>query len=512
LASSDRLTLAIKNGLIHDGTGAAPRRADLGISGDTIALIGDAGDAGEVIDASGLMVAPGFIDTHGHSEFTLLAAPEAHGKLMQGITTEISGNCGLSAGPLIGPVKERREADQREYAIEERWETLGEYLGLLEARCPAINYATLSGHGNIRASVMGYEDRGPTEGELEEMKALLVQSLSEGAIGLSTGLIYSPGVYSSADEIAALASTGLSATKGPFIYASHMRSEGEGLLESMAETLNVARRSGCRAHVSHIKTAGRANWHKAGSAIALMEEARREGLAATADRYPYIAAATDLDSVLPAWMFEGGTEEELRRLSDPSVIRRLREHSDKWPDSLEAVSISDVATGANRWAEGMRMPDIAARWHMEPFDALLRLLREEKLRVGAIFHSMSEENLHAFLSRPWCMVGSDSSSRSFEGPTRKGRPHPRGFGSMPRFLRMAMDGKLGQGGQGDPLSDAIRRITLLPARTFGLEPRGALMPGHPADITVFDPGSLRDKDGVPTGRRSGRVLRHGRKA
>jgi N-acyl-D-amino-acid deacylase len=535
--ASDRFTLAIKNGLIHDGTGTPPFRADVGIRGDAITFIGDVVDADQVIDATGLIVAPGFIDTHGHSEFTMLAAPEAHGKLMQGITTEVNGNCGLSAGPMRGPVKERREADQQEYAIAERWDTLGEHFRILEARGPAINYATLSGHGNIRASVMGYEDRTPTEGEIDEMKELLLQSLSEGAIGLSTGLIYPPGVYSEAREIEALASAGVSATEGHFIYASHMRSEGDGLLESIEETLDVGRHTGSPVHVSHIKTAGRANWDKARAVIEMIENARAEGVRATADRYPYIAAATDLDSVLPAWMYEGGAEAELRRLSDPAVLQRLREQSAAWPDSLDAVRVSDVSTTANKWAEGLTIPEVAARWAVEPFDALIRLLREENLRVGAIFHSMCQENLKAFLSLPWCMVGTDSSVRSFEGVTRRGKPHPRGFGGMPRYLRMAMAGDLGDNVKGDALAQVISRITSLPARTFGLELRGRLEKGFMADIAVFDPGRLCDMadfedpfrppsgmehvvvngtpavlDGRPTGKMPGRVLRHGRKA
>jgi len=536
--ASGRFTLAIKNGIVYDGTGAPPFRADIGILGGRVVHIGEMESAPEVIDATGLAVAPGFIDTHGHSEFTLLASPEAEGKLMQGITTEVNGNCGLSAAPLIGPAKERREADQKEYGIKERWEALSEYFSLLEAREPATNYATLAGHGNIRASVMGYEDRKPTEGELDEMKALLVQMLSEGALGLSTGLIYPPGVYSDIDEIAALAEAGMKGTGGQFIYASHMRSEGERLLESIAETLEVGRRSGCRVHISHIKTAGRANWYKAAAAIELIDKARQEGIEATCDRYPYIAAATDLDAVLPPWVFEGGADEELKRLGDPSIIIKLRELSGTWPDGFEAIRVSDVSTGANKWAEGLTIAGIASRWAMDPFDAIVRLLVEEKLRVGAIFYSMSEENLTAFLSCPYCMVGSDSSSRSFEGVTRRGMPHPRGFGSMPRFLRMALDGKLGlQRGRSpeDRLTGAIVKLTSLAARTFGLEGRGALRQGNMADITVFDPERIIDSadfvepfvppvgvehvivNGVPavlggklTGRRPGRVLRHGR--
>lgn len=528
-----RFSLAIRGGLIYDGTGSPPLKADIGVTGDTIALVRDSSsadiDAETVIDARGLSVSPGFIDTHGHSEFTLFAQPEAEGKLLQGITTEISGNCGMSAGPLLGEARKRREPDHEEYAIPERWETLGEYLGLLEQKGPSINYATLCGHGNIRASVMGYEDRPPTANESDRMAALMEQAMHEGAIGLSTGLIYPPGVYSDTSEIAAIASAGLKAAPGPFIYATHMRSEGEGLMESIEESIEVGRLSGASVHISHIKTAGRSNWHKAGPAIELIERARGEGIALTCDRYPYIAAATDLDAVLPAWMYEGGNEEELMRLSDPKVIGRLRELSRSWPDPMGAISISDVSTEPNKWAEGLSIPDIAKRWGIEPFDAIVRLLKEERLRVGAIFHSMSEENMERFLSLPYAMVGSDSSVRSTHGVTRRGRPHPRGFGSMPRFLRMSIERSP------DGISEAIAKITSLPARTFGLSERGHIREGMSADIVVFDPGRIRDRadfnepfnlpDGVehvlvngehavecgrPTGLRPGRVLRGGR--
>lgn len=525
-------SLAIKGALVYDGSGAPPIKADMGISGDTITHIGTIHSAKKIIDATGLAVAPGFIDTHGHSEFTMLAAPEAEGKLLQGITTEINGNCGLSAAPLLGAAKERREADQREYGINERWEGLEEYFGLLESRSPALNFATLLGHGNIRASVMGYEDRRPSGAELESMKALLVKAMNEGAMGMSSGLIYPPGIYSDIEELSALASAGMEVSPDSFIYTTHMRSEGEGLLDSIVETMEVGRRSGCRVHVSHIKTSGRANWPKAARAVELMETARASGLRVTCDRYPYIASATDLDAVFPAWMFEGGTEAELARLADPAVLADLRQASGAWSNEWGSIRVSDVTTEANKWVEGLPLTEIARRWNLDPFDALVRLLREERLRVGAIFSSMCDENLSAFLSLPYAMIGSDSSVRALAGITRRGRPHPRGFGSMPRFLRMCIDGAV----PGVPtLEAAIGRITSLPARTFGLPGRGVLTVGATADITVFDPGLIRDVadyddpfrppvgvehvivNGQPavlkgsvTGLRAGRVLRHGR--
>ncbi|MBI5326680.1 MAG: D-aminoacylase [Deltaproteobacteria bacterium] len=522
----------IINGLIIDGSGKDPVEANIGIKGGKIASIGKARlDAKEVIDARGLIVSPGFIDTHTHSEFTLLADARAEAKISQGITTDISGNCGLSAAPLYGEALEQREADLKELDIKERWATFGEYFSLLERKGIAINFATLCGHGNIRASAVGYRNRKPDKKEMDEMKRLFSGSLNEGARGLSTGLIYPPGVYSDTDELIELCK-GLNRTSHiahlKFIYTTHMRSEGDKLIESIEEAIRIGRETDAHIHISHIKTSGKDNWQKIGKAIELMEKAKSEGIKLTCDRYPYIASSTDLDVVLPSWVFEGGRDEGLKRLKDGTTRQKLKSGlSSKSADYWKNISISSVTKDENKWMEGENIFNISQRMGKAVEDAVLDILIDEGLRAGAIFFSMSEENLKRFLSLPYAMVGSDSSARSFSGITRSGKPHPRGFGTFPRFV-----GKYVRDEGLMPLPEAIRRISHLAAETFGLKQRGLIREGYFADMVLFnydriidratfnDPfqkaegieyvfvnGSLAYKEGRYTGSLSGRVLR-----
>jgi N-acyl-D-amino-acid deacylase len=516
------VTLLLKGGTVYDGSGAGPFQADIGIRGDAIAFLGKGGEGDRVIDIGGLSVSPGFIDTHGHSDFAVFTENSHEGKILQGVTTEINGNCGLSAAPLLGEALKQREKDLG--GIDERWRGFKEYFGLIEKRGLMVNFATLVGHGNIRASVMGFGDRRPGAKDMAEMKSLLGEALEAGALGLSTGLIYPPGIYSETGELIELARHGNGVSPGGFIYASHMRSEGRRLIESVEEAIAIGRGAGVRVHISHIKTAGKDNWHKIDRVIALIEEGHEEGLSITCDRYPYTAASTDLDSVLPAWVFEGGAREELGRLRDREVRGRikgelLKEHPEG--EYWKRVSISTVSTEGNRWMEGRSIEEVAARMGMDPPDALLRILVEEELRVDAVMHSMSEENLRRFLSLPYTMIGSDSTARP---PGARGKPHPRGAGTFPRFLaRYAGD-----------LGGAISKMTMLPARTFGLGGRGVLREGAFADIVVFDPARVMDRatfeepfqrpegiyyvivngvpvlsEGRPTGMKPGRVLAGG---
>ena len=537
------IDILITNGLIFDGTGSQPYEADIGVSGDRIEFINRTSEygkqngkcgakAGQTIDARGMAVSPGFIDTHGHSEFTLLADPSAEGKVWQGITTEINGNCGLSAAPLYGEAFVHREEDLKEYDIPERWSSLSEYLGILSSRRPALNFITLAGHGNIRASVLGYKNKKPDHKELEKMQALLRETVDQGAIGLSTGLIYPPGVYSTTEELVDLLSS-LTRLPDPqqYIYTSHMRSEGDMLVESVEEVIRIGRETGLKVHISHIKTSGQKNWNKIDIVLSLIEEARKNGIPLTCDRYPYTASSTDLDTVIPSWAYEGGSEAELGRLKSRDISEKIKqeilsEHPEKkyWED----IRVSSVATDRNRWMEGKTIAYIAAEKNQEPVDMLFMILMEEELRVGAIFSSMSEDNLMRFLSLPYAMVGTDSSARSFSGPTARGKPHPRGFGSFPRYLgRYVRDSRLMD------LNEAIHRITLLPAVTFGIRDRGILKEGAFADIVIFDHRKIIDRatyddpflksegmyytlingepaiwEGQLTNRRAGRILKH----
>ena len=484
-----KLDLLIKGGMVYDGERTPPFSADIGISAGRISFIGRyrGRESAAIIDAGGMAVAPGFIDTHSHSDFTLLADPRAEGKICQGVTTEINGNCGMSAAPLYGMVREKREGDLMELGIKERWNTLGEYFSLLQKKGIALNVATLAGHGNIRGSVMGYADGHPSEQELSYMCGILREATEQGAIGLSSGLIYPPGVYSQTGELVELSKT---LRDRRLVYTSHIRSEGDRLVDSVAEVLEIGRKSGVKAHISHIKTAGKDNWKKADEVCLMLKEARRAGVMVTCDRYPYTASATDLDSLLPPWVYAGGNDAEMKRLTDGETRARIAREmigmglsGDYW----KGVKISSVVSEANSWMEGESVADIALRLGLNEVSLVLRILVEENLRVGAIFLSMSEDNLVKYLSLPFCMIGSDSSARGFDGPTKIGKPHPRTFGTFPRFFgryvreRALMD-----------LSEAVHRTTGLSAQTFGLSGRGRLAEGMWADITVFEPEKIVD--------------------
>jgi N-acyl-D-amino-acid deacylase len=485
----NRADILIRGGLVYDGGLSEPRICDVAVEGERITHVGPPAqsEASLVIDAAGLAVCPGFIDTHAHSDFTIVADNRAEGKIMQGVTTEINGNCGMSAAPLYRGVFERREADLKELGIGERWNTLGQYFDLIRGKGIAVNIAVLAGHGNIRGSVVGYDDKSPSPQEMKAMLGLLRESIEEGAIGLSTGLIYPPGIYAQTEELIGL---GKALRERDLIYASHMRSEGTMLAEAVREVIRIGREAGIRVHISHLKTAGRQNWHKAREVIALLQETIRDGGRVTCDRYPYTASSTDLDAVLPSWTYAGGNDEELRRLQDETQRRRIAEELKEQAATgtyWNSVIISSVSSKDNSWMEGKTVSEIAAALGMDEISAVFRMLIEERLRVGAIFLSMSEDNLRKFLSLPFCMIGSDSSARCFDGPTRSGKPHPRTFGTFPRFF-----GKYVRDEALVPFPDAVHRATALAAETFGLKGRGRIAGGMYADIVVFDPGKIAD--------------------
>ncbi len=531
MSSYLKFDIIIKNGNVFDGSGGRPFIADIGVVEDRVAAVGNLAQAVSelTLDINGFAVCPGFIDTHAHSEFTLLADPRAAAKILQGVTTEVNGNCGLSAGPLIGAYAERREGDLKELNIPERWQSLDEYFLLLENRSPALNFLTLVGHGNIRGAVMGYADRAATSAEMAEMKSLLKNSLEHGACGLSTGLIYPPGVYSDVEELVELLSE--VASNGG-IYATHMRSESDKVVESVKEALEIGKRGRVPVQISHLKTAGRNNWNKIDEIFRLIDDSISKGQRVTCDRYPYVAASTDLDALLPAWVYEGGTQAEMDRLRDMAVIERIRNeigHEAGDEQYWEAVRVSTVNRNENKWMEGLDIFEISRRLKKDPFDAYIEILLTERLRVGGIFFGMSEENLKRILRQDYTMVGSDASARCFEGITASGRPHPRAFGTFPRFL-----GHYARDLQLQTFAEAVRKITSLPAKVFSIQDRGRICEGAYADLVIIDTGSIRDKatfedpflapegilhvfinglqvvkNGALTGRRPGRVLRRG---
>lgn len=482
------LNYLIKNGVVLNGFDPEPVRQNIGIFKDRITFLGNSDmPASEVIDAEGLYIAPGFIDVHAHSEFTLLLDGRAEGKLAQGITTEVNGNCGLSAAPLYGQAFEHRQQELQQLGINERWHDFNEYLAILQNKGIALNFTTLCGHGNLRASIIGYGNIPCESYMLEKMNALFSESLNQGAIGLSTGLIYPPGIYSDSHEIKELLKTARANINRPIIYTSHMRSEGDRLIEAIEETILIGRETGVHVHISHIKTSGEQNWNKIDRALGLIDEAVYSGIQITCDSYPYIASSTDLDSILPSWVFDGGVEEELKRLRDPQKLKMIKLELPKHDNYWKNVYISSVFKDKNKWMEGENILDISLRIGKMPVDVITDIIIEEEAKAGAIFFTMNEDNLKRFLRLPYLMIGTDSSARSFFGPTCKGKPHPRGFGTFPRFIGFYVrDENL------ISLPEAIRRITSLPAKTFGIKERGGIKEGFFADIVIFDYNQIKD--------------------
>jgi len=479
----------IKGGYLINGESpdVEPQPSDILIEGDRIKAISRCinGGSHRIIDAKGLYVCPGFIDTHCHSELTLLVDGRAEGKIAQGITTEINGNCGFSSAPLYGDAIRQREEEFKELGITEQWNTLDEYLRILMDRGIALNFLTLVGHGNIRASVVGYEDRGLSSSEMDEAIALLNEAIASGGRGFSTGLVYPPGCYSDTEEIIALVEV---VNQHGGIYTTHIRDEGNKLLESIDEVITIIQMTKVKAHISHLKTYGKENWSKIEDVVEVFDTVNKDGLVLTCDRYPYTASCTSLDSLLPLWVFEGGREAELIRLRKDRerIINELRAAPHNLPDWRD-VMISSVLTDKNRWMEGKSMYDISIVLNKRPEDCLFDILIDERLEVSAIFFSMSEDNMKKILKLPYTMIGSDSSARSFDGVTRRGRPHPRSFGTFPRILRRYVrdEGVL-------TIGEAIYKMTGFPAKRFGIKERGVIKEGFFADITIFDLDIIED--------------------
>jgi len=478
--------LLIRNGEVLDGTGAKAVRADVGICGDRIKEIGDLSqaEAETVIDAAGLYVCPGFIDVHSHSDAYLLIEPRASSKVFQGITTEVCGNCGASAAPRIGEAK--LPSDWQDKPFPGQWRTVAEYRELFDQAKPAVNEALLIGHNTLHRGVCGYEPRGASPDELKELCRTLEQALDEGGCGMSTGLIYPPASAVPREEIVALAN--VCADKGK-IYTSHMRSEGRQLLEAIDEALDIGRRSGARVQISHLKASGQANWHKLDAAIEKIEAARAEGLEVAADRYPYTAAQTDLDIILPDWALYDGKQAVLDRLKDSRVRKKIRDEilEERGEFGFSTVMIGSVENPEYHTFKGMKLDDAAKKLGMEPVDALLHIVEKDELRTGGIFFGMSEENMWKVLETPWVMIGCDASLRAPDGILSEDHPHPRAYGSFTRLLRASLDGKT------VPLPEMVRKMTSLAATQFRISGRGILKKDNFADVAVFDPKKIVEK-------------------
>jgi N-acyl-D-amino-acid deacylase len=481
--------LIIRDANLVDGTGAPARRADLAVSGDRIAEIGRiAPSLGyRVIEAAGLTLSPGFVDIHSHSDYHLLLLPTADSAIRQGVTLEIGGNCGYAAAPIWGPWLEERTATYRDlYGLDHTWQGVADYFTRLEATGISENFGLLIGHNTLRGSAMGGANRPPSSQELEAMREGARRGMAEGALGLSTGLVYAPACFSMPEELTTIAAV---VREAGGILTCHMRSEGDGLIEAIEEIIGVAEKAKIPLQISHLKTSGERNWPKLHEALRRIEEARARGLDVSCDRYPYIASNTGLQAVLPDWALEGGQRERTERLRNAAARARITQELTTHypPDYWSRLMISEVTREENRRYEGLRVAEAAKLAEQVPVDFILDLLLAEQMQVDAIFFTMCEENLESILAQPYAMIGSDSGCRGHEGPLSHGRPHPRTFGTFPRVLghfvreRRLLD-----------LPIAIRKMTWDPCRKLGILDRGHLQPGCAADLVLFDSATVSD--------------------
>ena len=483
--------MVLRGAVVFDGSGSQGVEGDVSVVGDRIQAVGRVAARGAVeVDLRGKALAPGFIDIHTHADLPLLANPRAENRVLQGITLEVGGQCGGSPGPWgedeFQAVRERYGAV---HGVEVDFRDLGGFFRALERTPPSVNAACMVGHGTIRGTVVGQDDRPATAEELARMRLLVREALQQGAVGLSSGLEYTPGSFASREELVELARE-LAGWGLP--YASHMRNEDDGLLGAVEEALHVGRVAGVPVQISHLKAQGERNWWKGPAVLEVIDSAASQGSAVHFDRYPYVAYSTGLSNLFPAWARAGGTGALLARLEDPSgrpALEAAAREKVAQLGSWNSVQISSIGTPGNAWLKGMRLGDAAAAaGEGDPFQLALRLLREEGGSVWMIGFGMSEENTALILSHPRGMVASDGSVFAPSGPLSEGVPHPRSYGTFPRVLgRYVRDEGV------MPLETAIFKMTGLPAGKLGLRDRGILRPGAFADLVAFDPHTVSDR-------------------
>jgi len=485
----------IRHGTIVDGSGGRPFAADVALSGDRIAAMGDLAQAkGKTeIDARGLAVAPGFINVLSWATESLIADGRAQSDIRQGVTLEIMGE-GESMGPLNSTMKANAKKMQGDIRYEIAWTTLGEYLDYLVARGVSPNVASFVGAATVRVHEIGYADRAPTGPELDRMRLLVKQAMEEGALGLASALIYAPGFYAKTDELIALAKV---ASQYGGIYISHIRSEGSRLLESADELLRIARAANIPAEIYHIKAAGQSNWNKLDELVRKLETARRSGLKITANMYTYTAAATGLDAAMPPWVQEGGYDAWAERLKQPAIRARVQEEMSRpaqdWENfywgtgSPEKILLVGFKNERLKRFTGKTLAEVAKIRGTSPQETAMDLVIEDGSRVSTVYFLMSEENVQKLLRLDWISFGSDEGAPAPEGVFLRANPHPRAYGNFARLLgKYVRDEKL------ISLSEAVRRLSALPAQTLKLEKRGELKPGFYADLVVFDPERISD--------------------
>ncbi len=493
--ADSKFDVIIRNGMIYDGSGERPFAGDVGIRGDKIVAIGNlAGAKAKMeIDARGLAVAPGFINMLSWATESLIEDGRSQSDIRQGVTLEVMGE-GDSMGPLSVQMKKALRDAQGDIKYKVGWTSLGQYLEFLARRGVSCNVASFMGATTARVSELGYTDRPPTPQELERMKDLVRQAMEEGAMGLSSALIYTPAFYAKTEELIALAKV---AAEYDGMYISHLRSEGNDFFGALDELLRIAREANIRAEIYHLKAAGNGNWGKLDGAIAKIEKARQNGLRITADMYPYTAGSTGLDAMMPPWVQEGGYEAWAARLKLPAVRERLRGEittaSDKWENfyldagSPEKILLVSFRNDKLKTLTGKTLGEVARMRGASPIDTAMDLVIEDGSRVGTIYFLMSEENVRKQIALPWVSFDSDAGSVAPEGVFLKSNPHPRAYGTFARLLgKYVRDEKI------ISLTEAVRRLTSLPAGNLKLDRRGWLKTGYYADVVVFDPAAIQD--------------------
>ena len=519
--------LLIKNAKVVDGTSAPWYIADVAVVAGKIVKIGKiTGEAAETVDAEGHVLAPGFIDIHSHSDANVLKYRENESRILQGITTEIGGDCGISPMP-IDPEKislVRNFGEIKDFD----WRDAAGFFDRVEKSGISANFGMMVGHGAIRLAAMPFEDRAPTEAELEKMRKLTAESMEQGCFGMSSGLIYPPGSFAQNDELIELAK--VVASYGG-LYKTHMRWEGDNVIQSVEESVEVAEKTGIAVQVDHHKVTGRKNWqYKSRATIALIARAREMGLDVTADQYPYCASATTMTTQLPRWAHEGGTPELVKRLKDPATRQKIdeyiRENAKKNLRTWDSLFVSSVKSPENAWVKGKHLQEIAEAQGKDPINAMLDLLTQEEGSVGQISFGMCEEDVEFIMAQPFVMIGSDGGAHPI---ATKDIPHPRAFGTFPRVIsKYCRDRKLFS------LETAINKMTGMPAARLNLADRGLIKAGMWADLVLFDFDKINDtptfvkpnvpcegilrvyvngvltaQNGTHTGAVSGKVLRRG---
>ncbi|MCH7831045.1 MAG: D-aminoacylase [Proteobacteria bacterium] len=487
--------LVLRGGTIYDGSGAPPYVGDVAVNGDKIAALGDLGNATALsdIDVGGLAVAPGFVNMMSWANESLIEDGRSQSDIRQGVTLEIMGE-GSSMGPLNDAMKAEMRRQQGDIRYDIEWTTLAEYLEFLERRGISPNVASFIGAATPRQYVIGHEDREPTAAELEQMRDLVRQAMEDGALGVASSLMYPPGLFAKTDELTALSEV---AAEYDGMYISHMRDEGAHMIAAIEELLTIARDAGVRAEIYHLKSSGRANWPLFDEAIAMVEQARAEGLEITADIYTYPAGATGLNATVPPWVQEGGFAASIERMRDPAlrtkIAKEMLEQSDEWenmflaPGTPDNILLVSFKSDALKPLTGKTVADVAKMRGTSPQDTIMDLIVEDGSRVGAVYFTQSEDVVRKAVALPWVSFNSDEASLAPEGIFLESNPHPRAYGSFARVLaKYVRDEKV------ISLQEAIRKLAALPAQNMRIDRRGELKEGFFADIVVFDPDTIQD--------------------